>query len=231
MKLPGSVWRMSSGVKMAELLVIRHGQASFGEDDYDRLSELGHRQSALLGKTLRDAGWVPERLITGTLRRQRETLTSMGFADTPETHAGWNEYDFHDLLAVHFDGEVPDQVRHDRKAHFRTLREVIYGWQAGGLAQARESWVQFAARVADACAFARASPARRVLVISSGGPIGQLVAATLEAPPSQMVALNLQVKNTAMTRFFFSKSAFILHEFNSAPHFADPAGARLMTFS
>ena len=49
---------------MSELLVIRHGQASFGQDNYDVLSDLGHRQSKAVGALLREMGWVPDRLVT-----------------------------------------------------------------------------------------------------------------------------------------------------------------------
>lgn len=216
---------------MAELLVIRHGQASFGASDYDQLSDLGHTQSQMVGAALREAGWVPDRLITGTLKRQQETLASMGFDAKPEIHAGLNEYDFYNLLDVQFDGKVPDDVRHDRKVHFRTLREMIYDWQGGGLTGASETWAEFAARVEAARQFATDTDARRVLVISSGGAIGQLVANTLGAPAKQMVALNLQIKNTSLTRFFFSKSAFFLHEFNATPHFTDQCSAKQMSFS
>ncbi len=216
---------------MAELLVIRHAQASFGADDYDRLSELGQRQSERAGAALRAAGWVPDRLVTGTLTRQHETLAGMGFDQAPETHAGLNEYDFHDLLNVRFQGAVPQAVRHDRKTHFRTLRETILDWQGGGLDGAAESWQDFIGRVEAARRFAVDTDARRVLAISSGGPIGQLVAACLGAPAAQMMALNLQVKNTGWTRFFFSERAFILHEFNTTPHFSSREDAKMLTYS
>ncbi|MHA6261854.1 histidine phosphatase family protein [Arenibacterium sp. CAU 1754] len=216
---------------MAELLVVRHGQASFGADNYDKLSDIGHEQSRLAGEALREAGWVPDRLVTGTLERQKETLTSMGFGDAPETHSGLNEYDFHDLLNVRFDGQVPDDVRGDRKTHFRTLRDTILEWQDGGLHGAAESWTDFENRVAAARDFATDTDARRVLVISSGGPIGQLVANALSAPKAQMMTLNLQVKNTSMTRFIFSNSVFFLHEFNATPHLAPADRAQLLTYS
>ena len=216
---------------MAELLVIRHGQASFGAQNYDVLSDLGHRQSAAAGDALRAAGWVPDRLITGTLLRQRETLKSMGFDQAPEEHAGLNEYDFHDLLTARFDGVVPEPVTQDRKVHFRTLRETILDWQLGGCKGARESWLDFAGRVEDARKFAIETDARRVLVISSGGPIGQLTATALNAPVAQMMTLNLQVKNTSMTKFIFSNSAFFLHEFNSTPHLMPEGVADMLTYS
>ena len=41
---------------MAEILVVRHGQASFGADNYDELSEKGRNQGRLLGDTLRAMG-------------------------------------------------------------------------------------------------------------------------------------------------------------------------------
>lgn len=220
---------------MAELVVIRHAQASFGAADYDVLSDLGHRQSERLGAVLRGMGWTPDRLVTGTLRRQKQTLAAMGFSQAPEEHAGFNEYDFTDLLNVRFGGQAPEDFHRDRKTHFRELRDTILDWQAGGLAGALESWADFAARVAAARDFAMASEARRVLVISSGGPIGQLTATALGAPPRMMMELNLQVKNTSITRFVYSASArergLTLSEFNATPHFADPAFADLTSYS
>ncbi|SLN40469.1 bifunctional RNase H/acid phosphatase [Falsiruegeria litorea R37] len=216
---------------MPELMVVRHAQASFGADNYDQLSELGHRQSEMAGEALREMGWVPDRLVTGTLTRQKETLHSMGFTDAPEEHAGWNEYDFHDLLRVKHSGTIPDLVQHDRKTHFRTLRETLREWQDDGLHGAAESWADFKARIQAARQFSTEGDAQKVLVISSGGAIGQLVASAMSAPPEQMIALNLQVKNTSMTRFIFSSRAFFLHEFNATPHFAPQARADMLTYS
>lgn len=222
-------WRLN----LAELLVVRHGQASFGADDYDKLSALGHRQSAAVGDALRAANWLPDRCVTGTLTRQIETLSSMGFDQGFEQHAGFNEYDFHNLLEARFDGDVPDLVSSERKLHFRTLRETVLQWQAGGLGGASESWSDFTGRIAAALKFACDTEAKRVLVVSSGGAIGQMTAAALGAPAAQMMELNLQVKNTSLTRFIFSKrtGVFFLHEFNATPHMMTEETAKLMTYS
>jgi broad specificity phosphatase PhoE len=67
-------------------------------------------------------------------------------------------------------------------------------------------------------AFATDTQARRVLVVSSGGVIGQLVRTALQAPAPMMMELNLQVKNTSITRFVFSKGRHMLTQFNAAPH-------------
>lgn len=222
-------WRLN----LAELLVVRHGQASFGADDYDKLSELGHQQSKAVGDVLRAAGWLPDRTITGSLTRQIETLSAMGFDQGAEQHAGFNEYDFHNLLEARFDGDVPDLVTSERKIHFRTLRETVLEWQSGGLENASESWGDFTGRVAAAIKFACDTEAKRVLVVSSGGAIGQMTAAAMDAPAAQMMELNLQVKNTSMTRFIFSKrtGAFFLHEFNATPHMMTEQAANMMTYS
>ena len=216
---------------MAELLVIRHGQASFGQDDYDVLSDLGHRQSQAVGALLRQMDWVPDRLVTGTLRRQKETLVSMGFDQAPEEHAGFNEYDFGDLLNARFKGSVPDMVKGDRKTHFRALRETVFEWQDAAFDGAAETFAAFTNRIEAARAFACDTDAKRVLVISSGGVIGQLTRAALGADKRHMMELNLQIKNTAMTRFMFKGGRFSLHEFNATPHFMTPEGAKLLSYS
>ncbi len=216
---------------MAELLVIRHGQASFGADDYDVLSDLGRKQARAAGDWLRHMDWVPDRIVTGTLNRQIDTGVEMGFDAAPERHAGLDEYDFSDLLDARFKGDIPDMVRGDRKVHFRTLRETVFAWQNNEIETPSETWAQFAARVEAARSFAVDTNAKRVLVVSSGGVIGQMVAASLQAPAAHMMNLNLQIKNAAMTRFMFSGSLFSLNEFNATPHYATPEGAELMSYS
>ena len=216
---------------MAELLVIRHGQASFGAENYDVLSDLGRAQARAAGEWLRQMGWVPDRVVTGTLNRQIDTATEMGFEPAPQTHAGLNEYDFSSLLDARFPDGLPHLVNADRKVHFRTLRETVFAWQRAEIENPYETWEAFADRVEAARAFAVDTDAKRVLVVSSGGVIGQMVAASLHAPAAHMMNLNLQIKNAAMTRFMFSGSLFSLNEFNATPHYATPEGAALMSYS
>ena len=216
---------------MAELLVIRHGQASFGAENYDVLSDLGRAQARAAGDWLRSMDWTPDRVVTGTLNRQIDTATEMGFAPRSEQHAGLNEYDFSNLLEAQSKGDIPDLVKGDRKVHFRTLRETVFAWQRDEIEKPFESWAQFEARVEAARAFAVDTDAKRVLVVSSGGVIGQMVAASLHAPAAHMMNLNLQIKNAAMTRFMFSGTLFSLNEFNATPHYATLEGAKLMSYS
>ena len=203
---------------MAELLLVRHGQVSFGEDNYDELSDVGRLQARALGNFLRNTGWSPDRLITGTLNRQRQTLEDMGFDLKAEEHPGFNEYDFEDLLQAHHGEAMVDKSRLDRRELFAILRQTVFDWQEDKISGAVETWADFARRTTEAMDFATATDARRVLVISSGGVIGQLIADTLRAPARMMMELNLQIRNTAMTKFVFSGDRRMLQEFNAAPH-------------
>lgn len=215
---------------MAELIIIRHGQASFGAENYDVLSELGRAQSRAVGDWLRQVDWQPDRVLTGSLQRQRDTATEMGFT-ADGTHDGFNEYDFGALLAKRFPDGIPNDVAADRATHFRTLRETVFDWQDDKISDPYETWADFTGRTRAALDHATDTDARRVLVVSSGGVIGQLVAATLGAPKRQMMLLNLQIKNSAMSRFVFSKGRVSLSEFNATPHFSTPEGAKLMSYS
>jgi broad specificity phosphatase PhoE len=155
----------------------------------------------------------------------------MGFDADPEEHAGFNEYDFGDLLHARFKGDVPDLVKGDRKTHFRALRETVFEWQDAAFDGASETYAEFVTRVEAARAFATDTDAKRVLVISSGGVIGQMTSVALGADKRHMMNLNLQVKNTSLTRFMFSGPSFSLHEFNATPHFMTRDGADLLSYS
>jgi broad specificity phosphatase PhoE len=217
---------------VAELIVIRHGQASFGAANYDKLSDLGHVQSALVGEALKTRGWVPDRVVIGGQVRHRETLEGMGYADGEiEVDAGFNEYDFHDLLLARYDGKVPDLILGDRKTHFRTLRETVFEWQADTLPNASESWLEFTTRIENALTKATREGAEKILVVSSGGVIGQITADTVGGPAKMMMTLNLQIKNTAINKFIVSGPKRFLHEFNATPHLDVPDHADKLTYS
>ena len=82
---------------MGTLYLVRHGQASFGADDYDVLSPRGHEQAVRLGEYWRGRGMAFDAVMTGTLRRHTETLLGIaqGLQTMPEVTRwpGLNEYD------------------------------------------------------------------------------------------------------------------------------------------
>ena len=81
---------------MGAIHLVRHGQASFGTGDYDRLSELGHEQARLAGEDMAARGLRPDVVIHGGMRRQRETaeglLAGAGWDCPVEVDPRWAEY-------------------------------------------------------------------------------------------------------------------------------------------
>jgi len=219
---------------VSEVLIIRHGQAGFGAsgaEGYDRLTELGFEQGKHLGNWLRSVSWSPDRIVCGTLIRHHQTLEAMGFPAGAEAHKGWNEYNFFNLLEARFKGGMPEDVKRDRKTHFRALRETLKLWQADELTGADESWTAFSDRV-DAAGRSSARPgAERILVVSSGGVIGQTTARVMGTAPERMIDLNLQVRNTSLTRFTVSRDKWFLNEFNSLPHLSQAREMKLQSSS
>ena len=126
---------------------------------------------------------------------------------------------------------MPDLVLGDRKIHFRTLRETVFAWQEGGLPEAKESWLDFTFRIENALTKATRDGADKILVVSSGGVIGQIIADIVGGPAKTMINLNLQIKNTAFTKFIISGRRRFLHEFNATHHLDVPENAEKLTYS
>ena len=95
------------------IYVVRHGQAAFGTDHYDRLTEIGFTQARLLGAYFGRRGLRFDAVFTGTLRRQVETAQSiaeghpeLGEPFQLQTFPGLDEYKPEAVLMA-FTGSVP----------------------------------------------------------------------------------------------------------------------------
>ena len=221
---------------MAELWLIRHAQASFGAADYDKLSELGHEQSRELGHALVALGARPDGVFIGAQRRHRETWEgineALGFATDPGVLPGFNEFDFGGLLNARYRGkERPTDLHTDRRLHFKTLRETVLEWQKGEIADPPEPYATFAERVRDARRQATAGTPEQVIVVTSGGAIGQSVAEVMGAPADAMIRLQLQIKNCLLCRIVVTPRGEHLGTFNETPHITAANAARLLTYS
>jgi len=234
---------------MPELYLVRHAQASFGAEDYDNLSELGHQQSRWLGEHFARLGVTFDHHVVGDMRRHRQThagiLAGMGAgADgnqaVPHENDGLNEYDFRALTEA-FARQFPeDELLQQYRAggaskhdHFRLLRRALAEWQQDTLgSDIPETWEDFKARVAAAQRSIQslAGAGERVLVVSSGGPISVLTGLVLEVPDSNIFDLNLQIKNTSVAQFFFNDRKMSFAGFNSTPHFEHPDRLHAITY-
>ncbi len=211
---------------MGQVLLVRHGQASFGADDYDVLSETGWEQSRALGRWLAERGVVADAVLHGEMRRQRETAEAMaqaaGWTVATAVDAGWNEFDHRAVVAAF--GGVPDTV--DRAGFQAAFTAALGRWIAGEPGEVPESFPDFAKRAAAALtrACAGAGPGGTVVVSSSGGPIAAACAALLEPdrPTVERGALwarlNTVILNASCSRVVIGSTGPRLLTFNEHDH-------------
>ena len=221
---------------MGTLYLVRHGQASFGADDYDQLSARGREQAVRLGTYWRERGLRFDAVLCGTLRRHAQTLQGIteGLQGTPEPlHLpGLNEYDSHALIhAIHPAPlprpDTPELYRH----HFRLLCDALAQWMAGTISpQGMPSWDDFRGGVHAALEHVRKHHVgQNVLLVSSGGPISAAVGTVLCTPPEATIALNMRIRNSAVTEFSISPKRLMLQTFNTLPHLDTPEHAGWVT--
>ncbi len=231
---------------MSTLLMVRHGQASFGAIDYDKLSEMGVTQSGLLGEYWLKRGQKFDALVTGAQKRQRDTLRLLreiyekAGREVPEpvVNEAFNEYDASGMLANFLPillRERPDleetveramntegdsTVR--RKAFQDILTIVMNRWIAGEIDPASvESWDRFTHRVLRGVEeIVAAYPSgKTVAVFTSGGPISAVMQYALETSDRIALSLGWVVKNASINEFKYRGSRFSLTGFNMTPHF------------
>ncbi|WP_249011798.1 histidine phosphatase family protein [Conexibacter sp. DBS9H8] len=216
------------------ILLIRHGQASFGAADYDALSERGHAQAALTVEALARQGVRADRIVTGSLTRQRETAAPIGarLGASVDTDPRWNEYAIEALLAAHPPAAPPTLAAPPTPAAFQALLESsLTAWIAAGAASpAPESYPAFRARtdaaLRDLAADLRAG--QTAIVVSSGGVIAAVCATLLELPTAGWLSLNRVAVNTAITRLSSGRRGLSLLAFNEQSHLGPDPG--LLTY-
>lgn len=224
---------------MPSILLIRHAQASFGAADYDVLSELGHAQTAALVAGLKRRGIRPERVVSGRLKRQRDTAAPCAAAaGVPlEVDGRWDEYEDRDILTHHSDvaaglerrpGDAPLSSREFQEI----LNRALVAWiEAGQASPGRETWVQFNARVQGALRELAESlgKGQSALVISSGGVIAALSASLMRLPPTALIAFNHVSINTGMAKLTVGRGGTTLISCNEHAHLEE-ADPRLITY-
>jgi broad specificity phosphatase PhoE len=223
---------------MGTLYLVRHGQASFGAEDYDQLSDLGHKQSVRLGEYFAHKGIHFDALIAGTLRRHKQTLDGilqgMKHEGEPLAWEGLNEYDSQAVIATVYPHKLerptsPEMYRH----HFRLLRDGLAQWMAGVVSpKGMPSYNDFVAGVSSALDHVRAKHhGQNVLVVTSGGPIATAVGYVLGASADATIDLNMRIRNSSITEFAFTPKRHALVCFNAIPHLDHPDQASWITYS
>ena len=233
---------------MAEIVLVRHGQASFGKANYDKLSELGGLQAEWLGHYFAHIGQSIDAIWRGDMVRHHETaqgiVTGLARHKNAEqyTHLsdfavypGLNEFDFQAVADAYLHNH-PDEKPEKTAApaeFYRLLRKSMLAWSAGQLDETLlpETWQQFQQRVMSVLDAAIASPHKRIVLATSGGAIAMMISQVLGADAATMVNLNLQIRNTSVSQLFANRKGVHLHQFNAVPHLEHPEKRESITYS
>lgn len=214
---------------MSVLYLVRHGQASFGTDDYDRLSDLGKEQSHITGRFLAAQGIEPDRLVHGEMLRQRQTAKGLleGMSRSMDAHvdAGWNEYAAWELTGVLTD--LDPRAQHDSKIFQGELERGAARWASGEHDEDyTETYKQFTSRVERALdeTTSAMGSGQSTIVVSSAGAIAWTAARLIGGGFDQWMAFNRVTINTGITKIITGRGGTSLISFNDHGH-QDPKNA------
>ncbi len=219
---------------MGSIYLIRHGQASFGAEDYDVLSSLGERQSTLLGSHLARTGLQLDRAVSGSLTRQVHTgrlvLEQLGESPALETDAAFNEFDAEGVIRALLPALLPHEPQaldvmrnaaHNRAEFQRLFVSLIDTWVGGDYdAPALQSWQAFLDQVNSGLQrlLEQAHGRERIAVFTSGGTITALIHLLTGMPVASAFAMNWQIVNTSLSCLKFQGERVTLASFNSHAH-------------
>lgn len=218
---------------MGAIYFIRHGQASFGSNDYDQLSPIGHEQGRVLGKALKARGVVPDLVISGSMKRHQETaincLETLGCELPMELHQGVNEFNHENVIEVAEPRYVDKLVMmgdmaasgDPRRAFQGFFKAAVTRWVEGEYAhEYAESWADFRARcVAALDDIVKQSPAKgTTLVFTSGGTISVICAHLLGLSDAQAFTINWTLANGGVTKLLAGRDGLHLISVNEHAH-------------
>jgi broad specificity phosphatase PhoE len=206
------------------ILLVRHGQASWGAADYDNLSENGHVQARMTGEALEARGIVPTRVVSGSMRRHRQTaegaVDAAGWTADPVIDDGWNEFDHVQMLEVHGAPEGGDgqMTRQQFDAWFDAATER---WTSGRNDEDYdEPFFTFTSRVESALRRTASGLGSGdvAVVFTSGGPISWVAATLLGGGIDSWMRLNPVTVNASVTKVVVGARGTTLVSVNDHSH-------------
>lgn len=218
---------------MGAIYLLRHGQASFGTNNYDQLSVVGHQQAGVLGLALKARGVQPDVVISGSMQRHRETamgaLAEMGVDLPLSTHEGVNEFDHENVIEV-AQPRYADKIAMmsemaatgDPRRAFQTFfRDAVSRWVEGNHdAEYKEPWSIFKLRCVKALDdLVKATPPKgNTLVFTSGGTISVVCAHLLGLSDHQAFTINWTLANAGITKVLAGRDGLHLISVNEHAH-------------
>ncbi|AMP01670.1 histidine phosphatase super family protein [Collimonas arenae] len=235
---------------MSAIYLVRHGQASFGAADYDQLSELGVRQSTLLGQWLAQTGQDMPLLVTGSHRRHQQSsaacLAALSHncgtsAQQQLQDPGFDEFD-HQQVLLRLMPQFADRAvlaaylaeqENPARAFQQVFAKAVARWVGGEHDEDySETWPQFKARCNAALArlLECIGSGQSAWVFTSGGPISAICQRLLAIPDRQIFELNWSLVNTGVTKLLYRPGRVSLSYLNSFAHLENARDATLVSY-
>jgi broad specificity phosphatase PhoE len=217
---------------MASIYIIRHGQASFGSDDYDKLSPLGCRQAEVAGWYLRDQGIEFDAVYSGDLKRQQKTAQLASASQSAQVphhiDTRFNEIDndaqLKHLLPIVMQRNpaikaLVDSGLTDSKHYQKVIDAVFNYWVSPECDVAElQSWQDYSGGVRAALqdVIETQGSGKTLGIFTSGGTIATLVSQVLGLGGEHAYRFYEPVFNCSVTQLFYSRGRVSLSYFNDA---------------
>lgn len=225
---------------MPTVLLVRHAQASFGTGDYDVLSPGGVQQAEELAAEIARRELRVDRLVSGTLARQRDTVAPLAtLTGAPASiDPRWNEYDADDILdhysgsAVRLGRRSGSEPRVTTQEFQVVLERALISWiMSTDRAQPTELWPAFYERSNAALddIVSELDGGQTALVCTSGGVLAAICIRLLGTPDQSFVRFNRVTINAGITKVVHGGRGTTMVSFNEHGHLEKPGGS-LVTY-
>ena len=229
---------------MGAIYLVRHGQASFGAENYDLLSPLGEEQSRFLGRWMRDTGQPLSQVVLGTATRHRQTAEHClqvfgGDSGEWQVERGFDEFDHHEVL-VRYRPELADRAAfgqllagsdNPRREFQRLFAAAVARWISGDFdADYSESWPAFQQRCQQALRQLAEKTSQDIWVFTSGGAISAMVQGVTGIPDSRIFEINWTLLNTGVTKLLYQPGRISLSYLNNPAHLEIHRRPELITY-
>lgn len=233
---------------MIEIYFIRHGQASFGQPAYDRLSKVGERQAELLGRYFYNNGTRFDAIYSGALRRHVQTATiAMNQMNGSGPHnisidADFNEFDSSDQMmnrlfrVIQEDPTLSEQMKQIHTDHGAIGRIFDIAEKTEMIpvevAERMDLVQQFRDRIGGAIdnLVRKVGNNKKVAVFTSGGPTAVALRQTLDTSREQTIRLGWELRNTSITVLRHHQERLWLVLFNCVAHLDAQNDPNLITY-
>lgn len=233
---------------MSELFLIRHGQASFGAKNYDKLSEKGVAQSKILGQHFSAMEVTFDAIYCGQMERQKNTAKAVidvyKSKETPipgpYIDAAFNEYDSKAIwdaqtkMMLKDDPKLLDAMNMDNKKAFQKIfSKVVERWISGEFnTKGVMPWRHFKKQVTHGLEtiVQKWCSSKKIAIFSSAGAICAAIQKVLTLSDAKTIDLSWQVMNTSVTRMTYNSKKISLSGFNNITHLELTGDKSLLTY-